>query len=313
MTLRIRHVTRYLYDEPVSISHHLVYLSPRPMANQVCLRHILNIDPLPQFSGERHDYFGNTATYFSMQMSHQSLTIEAQSDVSVNAPVDLLFNQTLNWERTAKRLQESLSQEDLQAREFVFESPQVKWNRKISSYALASFPPHRPLLEGVLDLTQRIHQDFTFDAKATQVRTPVSEVFEMRRGVCQDFAHLQIACLRSLGLAARYVSGYLYTNPLPESQNPTSSEASHAWISVYVPEFGAWVDVDPTNNQMASDFHATLAWGRDYSDVSPIRGVILGGGIHHLTVTVSVSTIEDSSETNKVPIPKYKLPSMNLF
>ena len=141
MTLRIRHVTRYLYEEPVSISQHLVHLTPRSMSNQVCLRHHLTTDPLPQFSGERRDYFGNTATYFSMQMAHQSLTIEAQSDVLVTPPVSLLFNQTMTWERTAERLQQSLSQEDLQAREFVFESPQVKWNRKLASYALTSFPP----------------------------------------------------------------------------------------------------------------------------------------------------------------------------
>ena len=304
MTVRIRHLTRYLYEEPVSISQHLVHLTPRSIANQVCLRHFLTIDPLPQFSGERRDYFGNTATYFSMQMAHQSLTIEAQSDVSVTPPVGLLFNQTRNWESAVESLKKSLSQEDLQAREFVFESPQVKWNRKLASYALSSFPPRRLLLEAVLDLTQRIHQDFTFDPKATEVRTPVSEVFEMRRGVCQDFAHLQIACLRSLGLAARYVSGYLYSNSPSGDHIPPTSEASHAWVSVYLPEFSTWVDVDPTNNQLVSSYHATLAWGRDYSDVSPIRGVILGGGNHHLTVTVTVSVFEDSTERDEVPFPK---------
>lgn len=172
----------------------------------------------------------------------------------------------------------------------------------MASYALASFPPRRCLLEAVLDLTQRIHQDFTFDPKATEVRTPVSEVFEIRRGVCQDFAHLQIACLRSLGLAARYVSGYLYSNPPSGDPNPPTNEASHAWVSVYLPEFSAWVDVDPTNNQMGSSFHATLAWGRDYSDVSPIRGVILGGGDHRLTVTVAVSISEESSAREEVPL-----------
>jgi transglutaminase-like putative cysteine protease len=231
-----------------------------------------------------------------MHMAHQSLTIEAQSEVSVTPPIGLLFNQTLYWESTAEKLRESLAQEDLHAREFVFESPQVKWNRKLASYALASFPPRRRLLEAVLDLTQRIHQDFTFDPKATEVRTPVSEFFEMRRGVCQDFAHLQIACLRSLGLAARYVSGYLYSNSPSGDQDPPTSEASHAWVSVYFPEFSAWVDVDPTNNQLVSSFHATLAWGRDYSDVSPIRGVILGGGNHRLTVNVAVSNNDDSPE-----------------
>jgi len=304
MTLRIRHLTHYLYEEPVSISQHLVHLTPRSIANQVCLRHFLTIDPLPQFSGERRDYFGNTSTYFSMQMAHQSLTIEAQSDVSVTPPVGLLFNQTRNWESAVESLKKSLSQKDLQAREFVFESPQVKWNRKLASYALSSFPPRRLLLEAVIDLTQRIHQDFTFDPKATEVRTPVSEVFEMRRGVCQDFAHLQIACLRSLGLAARYVSGYLYSNSPSGDRIPPTSEASHAWVSVYLPEFSTWVDVDPTNNQLVSSYHATLAWGRDYSDVSPIRGVILGGGNHHLTVTVTVSIFEDSTEKDELPFPK---------
>jgi transglutaminase-like putative cysteine protease len=236
MTLHIRHVTQYRYEEPVSISQHLVHLTPRSMPSQACLRHILTIDPSPQFSSQRQDYFGNTVTYFSMQTAHQSLTIEAQSDVSVTPPVSLLFNQTLNWESAAERLKWSLSKEDLQAREFVFESPQVKWNGRVASYAAASFPPRRCLLESVLNLTQRIHQDFTFDTKATEVRTPVSEVFEIRRGVCQDFAHLQIACLRSLGLAARYVSGYLYSNSPSGDLNPGSmlTPPTIRWAPVFM-------------------------------------------------------------------------------
>ncbi|HTF67752.1 MAG TPA: transglutaminase family protein, partial [Edaphobacter sp.] len=179
----------------------------------------------------------------------------------------------------------------LEAYQFVFESPRIRIRPEFAAYALQSFTPGRPLAEALLDLTARIHKDFRFDSKVTNVRTPTEEVFRKRRGVCQDFAHLQIACLRSLNLAARYVSGYLRTYPPPGRPRLVGADASHAWVSAYCPGIG-WLDMDPTNNLVPSDGHVTLAWGRDYGDISPLRGLILGGGAHTLKVSVDMEPLD---------------------
>jgi transglutaminase-like putative cysteine protease len=176
----------------------------------------------------------------------------------------------------------------LDAYQFVFDSRYVRSSAELADYARPSFTPGRPMLDAVLDLTRRVHQDFRYDQRATTVTTPLREVFAQRRGVCQDFAHLEIGCLRSLGLAARYVSGYLCTDPPPDQVRLVGADATHAWLSVYCREFG-WIDVDPTNDRMPSDQHILLAWGRDYDDVSPIKGVILGGGQHVVKVAVEVT------------------------
>jgi transglutaminase-like putative cysteine protease len=228
------------------------------------------------------DYFGNVVTYFAMQGSHKRLTVRARSLVALQATSLPSPSDTPPWEAVADR-----TAMPLEALEFLFDSALIPAGAELAAYARAAFPPGRPLLDAVLELTRRIHEDFTFDPEATTIATPLADVFTSRRGVCQDFARLEIACLRSLGLPARYVSGYLETVPPPGRSRLLGADASHAWLAVYCPESG-WIHVDPTNNLLPSCTHVTVAWGRDYNDVSPIHGVILGGGKHTLRVSVDV-------------------------
>jgi transglutaminase-like putative cysteine protease len=222
---------------------------------------------------------------------HQQLVVEAHSEVKILEHPNRDHCDSAPWERVAQSVPTLRTSEGLDAYQFVFESPRIRPNEDFASYACISFSPGRPFAEGLLDLTARIHRDFKFDAKATSVRTPAEEVFRSRRGVCQDFAHLQIACLRSLSLPARYVSGYLRTFPAPGRPRLVGADVSHAWVSAYSQETG-WLDVDPTNNVVPSYNHVILAWGRDYGDVSPLRGLILGGRDHTLKVSVDVEPIE---------------------
>jgi len=250
------------------------------------------MDPSPSFSNTRSDYFGNTVVLVTLQEPHQQLTVEANSDVQLVAKSLVEPVETPAWEQACRLLTEHPSSEELDAFQFTFESSQVRCADQFADYARVSFTAGTPLLVSAQDLTARIHQDFQYDVGATNITTPIEEVFERRRGVCQDFAHLQIACLRSVGLAARYVSGYLQTFSAPNLERLVGADASHAWVSVYCPGTG-WIDLDPTNNLVPSTHHVTLAWGRDYNDVSPIRGVIQGGGSHDLTVSVDVSSVEE--------------------
>ncbi|MFZ0742963.1 MAG: transglutaminase family protein [Terracidiphilus sp.] len=208
---------------------------------------------------------------------------EIPADVNLPSPA---------WEEVVRTLPADRGPEALDAFQFRFESPRIRLQPEFQKYAQKSFTPGRPLVEGLLDLTSRIHRDFRFDARVTTVRTTVEEVFRKKRGVCQDFAHFQIACLRSLGLSARYVSGYLRTYPPPGQPRMVGADASHAWVSAYCPGIG-WIDVDPTNDVVPSTGHVTIAWGRDFGDVSPLHGLILGGGAHTLKVAVDLETIED--------------------
>jgi transglutaminase-like putative cysteine protease len=219
------------------------------------------------------------------------LVVEARSEVIMDESGASWPRQSLPWEEAVESLNEDQSAESREASQFRFESPRIRLRQEFADYALQSFTPRQPLAEGLLDLTARIYKDFKFDSRVTNVRTPTEEVFKKRRGVCQDFAHLQIACLRSLNLSARYVSGYLRTYPPPGQPRLVGADASHAWVSAYCPESG-WLDVDPTNNLVPSNGHVTLAWGRDYGDVSPLRGLILGGGVHALKVAVDMEALE---------------------
>ncbi len=239
---------------------------------------------------ERIDYFGNTATFATIEEPHRKLSVTAVNVaeiVPVSAPA---AEQTPPWETVREQLRTDVGSDVLAASQFAFDSPYVSTDDRFASYAAPSFPPGRPILAAVLDLTARIHAEFRYDPTATTIATPIKEVLEQRHGVCQDFAHLQIGCLRSLGLAARYVSGYLVNTHTPGRPQPVGAEASHAWISFFCPGFG-WIDLDPTNNQIPYDRHIVLAWGRDYDDVSPIKGVILGGGNHTVKVTVDIVPI----------------------
>jgi transglutaminase-like putative cysteine protease len=281
-TYDVVHTTRYDYSESVSVSHHLARLTPRLAPHQELVQQRLLIDPAPATTRTHLDYFGNPATFFVMDGAHTSLSVRAESRVIVRPPSLPDPAATPAWERA--RDHDVLP---LDAIDCIFAPAETSNPREYLAYALPSFTPGRPLMEAVLDLARRIHEDLTFDPQATTVATPLDEVFRRRRGVCQDFARLGIAVLRALQLPARYVSGYIETDPPPGTPRLSGADASHAWLAVYCPEIG-WIDVDPTNNLLPSTRHITLAWGRDYDDVSPVCGVILGGGGHSLVVNVDV-------------------------
>lgn len=287
MNYRVRHSTRYTYTEPVAIAHNEVRLTPRTGGVQHARRTQLAIDPAPSVLSQQSDYFGNTVHFFTLQAPHHEMTVTAVSDVSLASEPPPDPEETRAWEDVREELRQDLSPAGLDAYQFVFESPYVRWDDATRDYAAPSFPKGRSLLAGALDLTRRIHADFKYEPGTTSVATPVADVLKHRRGVCQDFTHLEIACLRSLGLAARYVSGYVLNLASGEGERMVGADASHAWLAVYDFDFG-WIDLDPTNNAIPSDQHVTVAWGRDYGDVSPVKGVILGGGNHTVAVAVDV-------------------------
>jgi transglutaminase-like putative cysteine protease len=295
MLYRISHSTTYEYAEPVSLCQNLAHLTPRNSASQDCRHSALAITPLPSVLTDRIDYFGNATTFFAVQEPHRQLNATANHLVEVSPPTIPELSQSPAWEDVRELLQKDLSAETLLASEFVCDSRYVRSSPDLVDYARSSFSPGRPILEAVRDLTHRIFTDFQYDQTATTVATTLFEVFANRRGVCQDFAHLQIACLRSLGLAARYMSGYLSTEPPPGCVPLVGTDATHAWLSIYSPRAG-WIDVDPTNDQFAGDRHILLAWGRDYDDVSPIKGIVLGGGAHTVSVGVEVVSIPDADQ-----------------
>jgi transglutaminase-like putative cysteine protease len=290
MIYQIVHRTTYKYKYPVSVGNHVACLKPRSSPHHQLARTELRIHPPPATLTERVDYFGNLQCFFTVREPHKELVVEARSEVILNGNAMPALQQSLPWEEAARSIPNDHSPEGLEAYQFGLESPRIRVRPEFASYALQSFTPGRPMAEALLDLTARIHKDFRFDSKATNVRTPTEVVFRKRRGVCQDFAHLQIACLRSLNLAARYVSGYLRTYPPPGQPRLVGADASHAWVSAYCPGVG-WIDMDPTNNLVPSNGHVTLAWGRDYSDVSPLRGLILGGGAHVVKVAVDMEPL----------------------
>jgi transglutaminase-like putative cysteine protease len=282
VTFEIVHTSRYAYSEKVLVSHHLARLSPRAFPYQECVSHALEIVPQPSAQAAHTDYFGNAATFFAMQGAHTGMSVTGRSTVTVTPRALPPFGDAASWETAGD--QTTLPLDALDA--LVGPVP-AHMRRQCDEYARPSFPPGCPLMEGVADLTARIFNDFTFDPTATTVATPLDEVFQLRRGVCQDFARFEIACLRAMGVPALYVSGYLETTPPPGKPRRIGADASHAWLAVHCPGHG-WIDVDPTNNMFPSNGHVTLARGLDYGDVSPIRGVILGGGQHSLQVSVDV-------------------------
>jgi transglutaminase-like putative cysteine protease len=290
VTYEVVHATRYSYTESVSVSHHVARLSPRALTHQVCLHHALDVDPAPAVRSTHTDYFGNATTFFAMQGAHRGLTVSARSRVRVAPRTPPAFAETPPWERASDRA--SLPFDAIEA---LFDSSSLQAAPEFVAYARPSFPPGRPLLEAVADLTARVYDDFTFDPEATTVATSLAEVFRLRRGVCQDFTRFEIACLRSLGVPALYVSGYLETAPPPGMPRRIGADASHAWLAIYCPHAG-WIDIDPTNNLLPSTGHVTLARGLDFGDVSPIRGVILGGGQHSLQVSVDVTRVPEVHE-----------------
>jgi transglutaminase-like putative cysteine protease len=290
LKFRIHHVNRYLYAEPVSLCHSIAHLKPREQRGQRTHAAHVRVDPWPAVSREHHDFFGNRQSYFSIQQTHTALEVTATSELTVEPPPLPALDRSLPWERVVAALQEDRDEDDLAARIFTLPSAFIPVSPAAADYARTSFTPRRPLLEAVADLMGRIYREFEYDPHFTTIATPLADVIAHRKGVCQDFAHLAIASLRGLGLAARYVSGYLETLPPPGKPKLQGADASHAWFSVYVPGAG-WVDFDPTNDQIPREQHITTAVGRDYRDVTPLRGVFYGGGEHTLEVAVDVDRV----------------------
>ena len=287
MRYQVTHRTVYDYAAPVTVSHHVARLQPRITQSQERSEFSIEIFPEPEVCKERTDYFGNRLCFFSLQELHQQLEIVTTSRVTVIPQILSTPVESPAWEEVAKLFRDPVSPEVVEPYQFFFDSPLVRVSAELGEYARMSFEKGTPLLNGTADLMARIHNDFKFDSKATTVSTPLEEVLSNRRGVCQDFAHLGIAFLRSIGLPARYVSGYLRTLPPSGQPRLVGADASHAWFAVFCPGIG-WVDFDPTNNLQPMEEHITVAYGRDFGDVSPVAGILTGGGEHTVRVAVDV-------------------------
>jgi len=283
---QISHRTSYEYSSPVIQSNHLLHLAPRAIESQNVLRHNFMIEPAPAWQSNRVDYFGNPMTLISVEEEHSKLSVNSFCEIEVLEVPKPDFKASAPWESVAGGRQ-TLPADIAQ---YVCASPYAAATQQLFDFARGSFTDEAPLLEGARRLMERINKEFRFDNTTTDVSTPVKQVLEQKSGVCQDFAHLMIAAMRSLGLPARYVSGYILTHP-PEGQvKLEGTDASHAWVSVWDPHAG-WVDFDPTNNLVNSPEHITIAYGRDFDDVSPISGVLLGGGQHTVGVAVTVKPL----------------------
>jgi len=285
---QIVHRTLYDYAAPVTVSHHVARLEPLNSVAQTRDAFALEIFPRPARRTARADYFGNQLCFFSIQETHRKLEITTTSRVSVRPQPAPAPDASPAWEAVAGLFRDPVSPDVVEVYQFVFDSPQVRASFELADYARESFPKGARLLAGARNLTTRIFRDFKYDPKATTVATPLEEVLESRRGVCQDFAHLAIASLRSLGLPARYVSGYLRTRPPEGKPRLVGADASHAWFSIFCPGEG-WVDFDPTNDVQPRENHITVAYGRDFGDVSPVAGILTGGGEHRVNVSVDVA------------------------
>ncbi|MEM1432842.1 MAG: transglutaminase family protein [Pseudomonadota bacterium] len=297
MLYQVRHVTQFSYAHPVSTSRQLLRMTPRHYERQHVTRAVLQVSPKPFTTSTRLDYFGNTVTDIDVHEEHRELTITAQSQVEILSQQAVLLELSPAWEQVVAGMRVPETFDMWQAARFCYASPRIKLDQ-VRSYARLSFHTGRALLPAVQDLTSRIFRDFEYVGGVTDIYTPVSTILRTRRGVCQDFAHFAIACLRALGLPARYVSGYLLTQPPPGSERLVGADASHAWFAVWCPEFG-WVDFDPTNDLRPGKEHITVGWGRDYGDVAPSIGVIRGGGLQTLDVSVDVRPLGSSNRQRR--------------
>jgi transglutaminase-like putative cysteine protease len=291
MEYLVRHRTTYRYLQDVTHSWHVAHLRLRTTANQSVHMSAITLSLETASRTARQDYFQNPCEWFSIEQPHTHLEVLAESRVTVDPAPDRALRQSLSWEEVRALLENPHDEEMRDAVQFLFDSPLTKFHSDIAAYGATSFPPRRPLLAGAIELMNRIHRDFRYDTSVTDVSTPVDRVFEIRAGVCQDLAHVGIAAMRAIGLPARYVSGYLLTEPPPGKPRLLGADASHAWFSVWAPPFG-WVDLDPTNNLLVSESHVTSSWGRDYSDVAPVAGIILGGHDHVVEVGVDVIPVD---------------------
>ncbi|VWX62712.1 conserved hypothetical protein [Burkholderiales bacterium 8X] len=309
MLLHVTHETRYAYTPPVETAQHLAHLKPLDTATQRLVSHTLSIVPDPAQRSESVDIFGNSRAFFALDSTHDELVVTAHSVVETHAPRALGGQAPgISWETVRERFRFAKGASFDAASEFMFPSRYVPRHDDFAAYAKPSFASGRSLFDAAMDLTLRMYQDFEYDTGSTEISTPAVEALALRQGVCQDFAHIMIGCFRTLGLPARYVSGYLLTQPPPGQPRLIGADASHAWVSVYFPaadgpsEGGAWADFDPTNGRQPGEDYVTLAIGRDYSDVSPMRGVLHGGARHTLDVSVTVQPSEEiEREQEKAP------------
>ena len=311
MRLRITHDTRYRYEPPVLTAVHITHLTPPPTRCQDRLDARLQVHPQPASITESLDIYRNVRTFFEIASPHDELLVRASSLVETHAPDPV--GSTLAWDAVRDSFVYHVGAEWHPAAEFIYPSHYVHPGEVFADYARPSFPPGRPLIDAARELMQRVHQDFTYASRSTEINTPAAEALAQRRGVCQDFSHVMLACLRSLGLPARYVSGYLLTQPPPGQPRLVGSDASHAWVAVFLPDVAAqhgghgWYDLDPTNDRHGwgapgEDF-VRLAVGRDYADISPMRGVIHGGAGHELDVGVTVEPCDAASLAEAPPLP----------
>jgi transglutaminase-like putative cysteine protease len=286
MMYRLIHATTYNYANPVVLGTHFMHLLPRERPGQFIPESQLDISPPPDNRRDEIDHFGNRTTTVSVTIPHKQFVVSLSATVDVLQPAPPLPEHTLAWEAIAR-----MAMRKAEIAEFCLASPLATPIPEILGYAAASFPPGRPILTGLLDLNRRLYADMKYRSGVTSTATTAAQVLKTRAGVCQDYAHLMIAALRALGLPARYVSGYLRTLPLAGEIKRRGADQSHAWISAWIGGDVGWVDFDPTNNLLVSDEHVTLAWGRDFQDVSPLRGIILGGGRHTLRVNVDLDPV----------------------
>ncbi len=298
MLLQVTHETRYDYTPPVETAQHLAHLKPLASDSQRLLTHRLSVSPAPAQRSEAIDIYGNTRAFFALEATHDELVVKAESVVETSPPqLCPAAARDLPWEEVRELFRYRKGSVYDPASEFVYPSPYVPRHDDFAAYARPSFAPGRPLFDAAMDLTLRMHTDFLYDSDSTEISTPAVEALAQRRGVCQDFAHIMIACLRTTGLPARYVSGYLLTQPPPGRPRLVGADASHAWVSVYLPGRegpGGWADFDPTNGRQPGEDYVTLAIGRDYSDISPMRGVLHGGARHTLKVGVTVQPLPEA-------------------
>ncbi len=288
LLLSVTHASEYRYSTRVDLAHHVAHLTPRAFEHQQVEQFALDIDPPPNDMASGPDVFGNVRSLFSIYGPHQRLRVQATSRVRLSDPCSgRPLGSGLAWETARDALRYRAGTAYTPVTEFVYASAFVPRAAELGRYALASFAPGRPLAQAAVELMHRIHADFRYLPASTEISTPVLETFRARAGVCQDFAHVMIGCLRSIGLSARYVSGYLVSEPGPQQDRTIGAHASHAWVSVHCPPRG-WIDLDPTNDVIPAARHVTVALGRDYGDVVPLRGVIRGGGEHELSVAVQV-------------------------
>jgi transglutaminase-like putative cysteine protease len=286
----ITHTTEYFYQEPIGLCQNIARLIPRTFNGQTCLNSEIKIDPTPDVYNRYDDFFGNHVTYYAIEQEHKKLSVAVTSHVQiVKKHWEWQSIPTISWEESIKILS-ATNAENIDIRQFLAPTYMTKVSPEIKQYAGVSFLPGRPFFEAVYDLMQRIYRDFEFKSGLTKVATPVNEVLHLRKGVCQDFAHLAIACIRSMGLPARYISGYIETIKQPGKEKLVGADASHAWFSVFIPGMG-WVDFDPTNNQIPTFQHITVGWGRDYADIAPLKGVIQSSRPHKLAVAVTVKRV----------------------